>query len=224
MASSYIKHHKQCWGELDNYTQWREVRGKTDANGWREGDNRRPSSNVTGRIQEKSSWYVPRSSRNQEAANGTVTIFPNRRMSKPLTDSMASSFSNTMVSSLKLCERNCTSSSSTESERNSPSRSYRRSNSLQGSGGWLPVEDERWAGPSFSNSPPPSSLPLPRFTFALKNASPCHDNLAPLDRGAPHSVHSLFSEAKWTWDVAFATKDLKRLLHLDYSSSQGWDN
>ncbi|XP_024545014.1 uncharacterized protein LOC9645012 [Selaginella moellendorffii] len=83
-------------------------------------------------------------------------------------------------------------------------------------------EDEKWAGPAYSKSPPPSSLPFPKFSvpvrslsmevaFSNSGGSPSEDidvagsNLASPSPQAPCNC----------WDAAFATKDLKRILNLD---------
>lgn len=86
---------------------------------------------------------------------------------------------------------------------------------------------ELWAGPAYSNSPPPSSLPIPKFfvppkrTVSLDLPSPSvsHINLHPIARSAPpspkrehnNSARNLFHSA----DYASATKDLRRILNLD---------
>lgn len=87
---------------------------------------------------------------------------------------------------------------------------------------------ELWAGPAYSNSPPPSSVPIPKFfapkrTVSLDFPSPTVSDidLHPLARSAPpspkrdHSVSArkLFHSA----DHALATQDLRRILNLDVS-------
>ncbi|KAK1352654.1 Lysine-rich arabinogalactan protein like [Heracleum sosnowskyi] len=88
---------------------------------------------------------------------------------------------------------------------------------------------ELWAGPAYSNSPPPSSLPIPKFFAPPKRtvsldfpSSPVSDVvLQPLARSAPpspkreHSVSArkLFHSA----DHVLATQDLRRILNLDVS-------
>lgn len=73
---------------------------------------------------------------------------------------------------------------------------------------------ELWAGPTYSNSPPPSSLPLPKFSLHQKRSvslelplPTCGIELAPVAKSAPPSP---------TRDsVSFATQNLRRMLHLD---------
>lgn len=85
---------------------------------------------------------------------------------------------------------------------------------------------ERWAGPAYSNSPPPSSLPMPKFSVPSKRSvslelacleSEIH--LHPTSRSAPpspkrehgNSARNVFHSV----DYASATKDLCRILNLD---------
>lgn len=86
---------------------------------------------------------------------------------------------------------------------------------------------ELWAGPAYSNSPPPSSLPIPKFFVPPKRtvsldlpASSVSDiYLHPIARSAPpspkrehnNSARNLFHSA----DYSTATKDLRRILNLD---------
>ncbi|XVE77800.1 hypothetical protein DITRI_Ditri13aG0091800 [Diplodiscus trichospermus] len=83
---------------------------------------------------------------------------------------------------------------------------------------------ELWAGPAYSNSPPPSSLPIPKFSFRVKRtvsldlpaADPVID-VHPTAKSAPASptrelnppVAELFHNAD------SATKTLRRILNLD---------
>ncbi|XWS36313.1 hypothetical protein CRYUN_Cryun20dG0074700 [Craigia yunnanensis] len=83
---------------------------------------------------------------------------------------------------------------------------------------------ELWAGPAYSNSPPPSSLPIPKFSLRGKRtvsldlpaADPVIDVL-PTAKSAPASparelnpsVAELFNSAD------SATKTLRRILNLD---------
>lgn len=95
------------------------------------------------------------------------------------------------------------------------------------------VGNERWAGPAYTNSPPPSAVPLPKFsmkqprTFSLELSSVTHQlaettsnqslgdtTLRPRSSGSPCSV-SPPHDQKGVWDVTFATKDLRRMLNLD---------
>ncbi|KAE8721390.1 transducin family protein [Hibiscus syriacus] len=85
---------------------------------------------------------------------------------------------------------------------------------------------ELWAGPAYSNSPPPSSLPIPTFSLWVKRtmspdlraADPVVDvhqtaKSAPASptREPSPSVAELFLSA----DSATATKALRRILNLD---------
>ncbi|CAN1246714.1 hypothetical protein LINGRAPRIM_LOCUS3238 [Linum grandiflorum] len=83
---------------------------------------------------------------------------------------------------------------------------------------------ELWAGPAYSNSPPPSSLPIPKFsmkpkrTVSLELPLPDSDfELPPIAKSAPASpsrehdstMRDLFCAAD------DATKILRRILNLD---------
>ncbi|GMI73813.1 hypothetical protein like AT4G02715 [Hibiscus trionum] len=85
---------------------------------------------------------------------------------------------------------------------------------------------ELWAGPAYSNSPPPSSLPIPKFSLRVKRTvsldlpadGPVVDvhqtaKSAPASptRELSPSVAELFCSA----DSASATKALRRILNLD---------
>ncbi|KAE8720435.1 transducin family protein [Hibiscus syriacus] len=85
---------------------------------------------------------------------------------------------------------------------------------------------ELWAGPAYSNSPPPSSLPIPKFSLRMKRtvsldlpaAAPVVDvhqtaKSAPASptRELSPSVAELFRSA----DSVSATKALRRILNLD---------
>lgn len=87
---------------------------------------------------------------------------------------------------------------------------------------------ELWAGPAYSNSPPPSSLPMPKFSMKPKRTVslelphlPAFEsdlNLPPLPKSAPasptrESTHSPFSFLREEDDSA--TKTLRRILNLD---------
>lgn len=73
---------------------------------------------------------------------------------------------------------------------------------------------ELWAGPTYSNSPPPSSLPIPKFSLHQKRSVSLElplptlgIDLAPVSKSAPSSP---------TGDsVSSATQNLRRILHLD---------
>lgn len=111
--------------------------------------------------------------------------------------------------------------------------------SIFGDDKWLPMFcDERWAGPAFTNSPPPSSLPLPKFpmkqfrttssqsSYVGKEAvagslhhpppgTPFVSFLPSTKRSVSFNGRSPINEQEGACDVAFATKDLRRLLNLD---------
>ncbi|RCV46451.1 hypothetical protein SEVIR_9G537400v4 [Setaria viridis] len=87
-----------------------------------------------------------------------------------------------------------------------------------------PSRPELWAGPAFSNSPPPSSLPIPKFSLHQKRSVslefppadrsdeeevPVHAKSAPSSPTASSAV-SFFSGN----DAAIATENLRRILHL----------
>ncbi|GLJ18000.1 hypothetical protein SUGI_0317170 [Cryptomeria japonica] len=119
------------------------------------------------------------------------------------------------------------------SERKSPNPSYEINTSNEVSSiSPPPSPTENWAGPAYSNSPPPSSLPFPKFSMRQMRSVSLE----------PPSTSSEFSDALSTealctssWsvptspsrevtpvvvqgfvaDVASATKNLKRILHLD---------
>ncbi|KAJ6813631.1 uncharacterized protein M6B38_143320 [Iris pallida] len=73
---------------------------------------------------------------------------------------------------------------------------------------------ELWAGPAYTNSPPPSSLPIPKFSLRQKRSVslelPCPSSgivLPPLAKSAPTSpTRDTFSSA---------TENLRRILQLD---------
>ncbi|PIN14562.1 hypothetical protein CDL12_12796 [Handroanthus impetiginosus] len=83
---------------------------------------------------------------------------------------------------------------------------------------------ERWAGPAYSNSPPPSSLPLPKFSVRPKRTVSLDlPTLAseidkhPIAKSAPASPTRGFSRSpRDLFDSAdTATKNLRRMLNLD---------
>ncbi|KAL3531327.1 hypothetical protein ACH5RR_010649 [Cinchona calisaya] len=86
---------------------------------------------------------------------------------------------------------------------------------------------ERWAGPAYSNSPPPSSLPIPKFSLRPKRTVSLElPNLVsdidfhPIARSCPASPTrerspspgDLFEDG---FGVDSATKTLRRILNLD---------
>ncbi|KAL6978545.1 hypothetical protein U1Q18_020213 [Sarracenia purpurea var. burkii] len=85
---------------------------------------------------------------------------------------------------------------------------------------------ELWAGPAYSNSPPPSSLPIPKFSLCsrktvlldLPNSSASDINFRPIARSAPPSPtrdQSNFSSKKPIHCADSATMNLRRILNLD---------
>lgn len=85
---------------------------------------------------------------------------------------------------------------------------------------------ERWAGPTYSNSPPPSSLPIPKFSsrpkrtvsLDLPSSSAPRFNFFSTAKSAPASPtrdhDGLFSGNLDNSDE-YATKTLRRILNLD---------
>ncbi|PKI56534.1 uncharacterized protein LOC116188361 [Punica granatum] len=89
---------------------------------------------------------------------------------------------------------------------------------------------ERWAGPTYSNSPPPSSLPIPKFlqlpkrTKSLDLPSLASDDdvsVHPISKSAPASPVRGFSPPLASKDLFrsadSATKTLRRILNLEPS-------
>ncbi|XP_062085622.1 uncharacterized protein LOC133791716 [Humulus lupulus] len=83
---------------------------------------------------------------------------------------------------------------------------------------------ELWAGPAYSNSPPPSSLPIPKFSIQpkrtvsleLPGSSPDYD-MHPIAKSAPASPtreHSPFTRDIFH-GADSATETLRRILNLD---------
>ncbi|MBA0553577.1 hypothetical protein Golob_012748, partial [Gossypium lobatum] len=83
---------------------------------------------------------------------------------------------------------------------------------------------ELWAGPAYSNSPPPSSLPIPKFSLRVKRtvsldlpaAYPIVD-VHQTAKSAPASPTRELdpSVAEVFCSAASATKALRRILNLD---------
>ncbi|KAH7306998.1 hypothetical protein KP509_22G041500 [Ceratopteris richardii] len=89
----------------------------------------------------------------------------------------------------------------------------------------MPFSAERWSGPTFVNSPSPSSLPVPKFSVIRQKIpsldvipSPLEQQkskiLKPTEFGSM-STEPLSCNMKGESDVAFATKSLRKLLRLD---------
>lgn len=83
---------------------------------------------------------------------------------------------------------------------------------------------ELWAGPAYSNSPPPSSLPIPKFslkpkrTVSLELPSMSSEyDLFPISKSAPASpTRERSPSPSDLFDIAdSATKTLRRILNLD---------
>lgn len=82
---------------------------------------------------------------------------------------------------------------------------------------------ELWAGPAYSNSPPPSSLPMPKFSLRPKRTVSLdlptvasEIDLPPFSKSAPASPRERSPSSSDLFDVAdSATKTLRRMLNLD---------
>lgn len=85
---------------------------------------------------------------------------------------------------------------------------------------------ERWAGPTYSNSPPPSSLPIPKFSMKPKRSvsldlqtSVPDIHFHPVALSAPASPTREWSPSPEDMfdqdDSHFATEALRRILNLD---------
>lgn len=79
------------------------------------------------------------------------------------------------------------------------------------------MNDKKWAGPSFFNSPPPSSLPVPSSTLLLSRA-PSAGSKSLSSAGVGTLIardKSSLQGSSPTWNAVSATKELRRMLHLD---------
>lgn len=84
---------------------------------------------------------------------------------------------------------------------------------------------ELWAGPAYSNSPPPSSLPMPKFSMRPKRTvsldlptAASEIDLPPFSKSAPASPREHSPSPGDLFDIAdSATKTLRRMLNLDIS-------
>ncbi|KAL1539746.1 hypothetical protein AAHA92_24193 [Salvia divinorum] len=82
---------------------------------------------------------------------------------------------------------------------------------------------ELWAGPAYSNSPPPSCLPVPKFTLKPKRTISLdlptvasEIDLPPLSHSAPASPRERSPSPSDLFDIADSvTKTLRRMLNLD---------
>ncbi|KAJ7533271.1 hypothetical protein O6H91_13G040200 [Diphasiastrum complanatum] len=83
-----------------------------------------------------------------------------------------------------------------------------------------PYLSEHWAGPGYTISPAPSCLPIPRFPFQKEktatNAAFKYDDVSE-HAPATFPLYTLGQESRSTIDTEIATKDLRRMLHLDLS-------
>nr|XP_033514555.1 uncharacterized protein LOC104106143 [Nicotiana tomentosiformis] len=96
-----------------------------------------------------------------------------------------------------------------------------------GSGNGVSLNDEfseLWAGPAYSNSPPPSSLPMPKFSLRPKRtvslelpASASDIHLRPMAKSAPASPTREHSPSPGIVFVSTdsATQTLRRILNLE---------
>ncbi|MCO5575034.1 hypothetical protein L7F22_028831 [Adiantum nelumboides] len=85
-------------------------------------------------------------------------------------------------------------------------------------------ESERWAGPAYSSSPEPSSLPIPQFSVLGQkiHGSPLLGERQQSNITKPVELGSTFTapgshHGNGELDVAFATMSLRRMLKLDLS-------
>ncbi|KAK4355514.1 hypothetical protein RND71_024485 [Anisodus tanguticus] len=84
---------------------------------------------------------------------------------------------------------------------------------------------ELWAGPAYSNSPPPSSLPIPKFSVKPKRTvsldlpgSPSDIDLPPMAKSAPASPARELSPSRgglFDSTTDSATQTLRRILNLE---------
>ncbi|KAF8392374.1 hypothetical protein HHK36_022716 [Tetracentron sinense] len=88
---------------------------------------------------------------------------------------------------------------------------------------------ELWAGPAYSNSPPPSSLPIPKFSLRQKRTvsldlpvSNSGIKMHPIAKSAPPSPsrESHKSPGDFFLSTDSATKNLRRILHLDLDDDE----
>lgn len=77
-----------------------------------------------------------------------------------------------------------------------------------------------FAGPAYSNSPPPSSLPIPKFSLRQKRSvslelpvGESEIHLRPMAKSAPTSPTGERS-TEFCLDTAIATENLRKILHL----------
>uniref|UniRef100_A0A0A9CVJ7 Uncharacterized protein n=1 Tax=Arundo donax TaxID=35708 RepID=A0A0A9CVJ7_ARUDO len=92
-----------------------------------------------------------------------------------------------------------------------------------------PSQSELFAGPAFSNSPPPSSLPIPKFSLRQKRSISLE--LPPVERSddvevRPHAKSAPSSPTGGLGydffgniETAIATENLRRILQLDIADN-----
>jgi len=88
-----------------------------------------------------------------------------------------------------------------------------------------PSRPELWAGPAYSNSPPPSSLPIPKFSLHPKRSVSLELPDADRSERVEVLVHAKSAPSTPTAgsgvgffgvsDTAVATENLRRILHLE---------
>lgn len=85
-------------------------------------------------------------------------------------------------------------------------------------------DSKLWAGPAYSNSPPPSSLPIPKFTLKQERSDSLEFPILtsdikkqPISKSAPTSPKrdQFHCPSHFLLRNEAATKDLRRILHLD---------
>eukprot|EP00252_Welwitschia_mirabilis_P010819 TRINITY_DN2438_c0_g1_i1.p1 TRINITY_DN2438_c0_g1~~TRINITY_DN2438_c0_g1_i1.p1 ORF type:complete len:249 (+),score=32.62 TRINITY_DN2438_c0_g1_i1:533-1279(+) len=78
---------------------------------------------------------------------------------------------------------------------------------------------ENWAGPAYSNSPPPSSLPFPKFSIRERRSVsldlPPENNEFSEVLSKSVSLPASPTREDFTLDVVSATRNLRRILNLD---------
>lgn len=79
---------------------------------------------------------------------------------------------------------------------------------------------ELWAGPTYSNSPPPSSLPIPKFFLPHKHSISVNLPIARSKSAPPAPIRDSPSPSPspspdFFFNTASATENLRRILNLD---------
>ncbi|KQK23538.1 formin-like protein 20 [Brachypodium distachyon] len=87
-----------------------------------------------------------------------------------------------------------------------------------------PSRPELWAGPAYSNSPPPSSLPIPKFSLHQKRSvslelpptgPSVHVEVLVHAKSAPSTPTAGSGSDFFGNDTAIATENLRRILNLE---------